>query len=193
MHLIIGLGNPGKKYYENRHNAGQLALNEIILEYKLNKITSKLPATIYKGEIANQKVLAMHPKTYMNECGSACKAVADFYKIDSHNIVVLQDDLDMALGKVRIKIVGGNGGHNGIKSIDSFIKQDYVKIKIGIGHPDKSKQAVDSYVLSDFTADEMPIIQRAFKNIVQYFECIVEGQLEKFGSIINNAGNTNGI
>lgn len=193
MHLIVGLGNPGKKYYENRHNAGQLALNEIIFEYKFNKITSKLPATVYKGEIANQKVIAMHPKLFMNECGSACKAVTDFYKIEHNNVIVLQDDLDMALGKVRIKIGGGNGGHNGIKSIDSFIKQVYVKVKIGIDHPEKGKQAVESYVLSDFTSDEMPIMQRAFKNIAKDFGYVLEGQKEKFGSIINNVGNTNGI
>ena len=178
MQLIVGLGNPGKKYFHNRHNAGQLALHEIISAYKLQKVASKLPAIVFK----NKKLIAMQPKTFMNECGASCAAVANFYKINSSNIIVLYDDLDMELGKVRVKTSGSDGGHNGIKSINSFMDNSYVKIKIGIGRG----LSVNSYVLSDFTEEEMKIMQPVFNNIAKLFDHILQGELEKFGSAINN-------
>ena len=126
MHLIVGLGNPGKKYEGTRHNIGWLVLGEIISEYKLKSDKEKFQAQVYKGTIDGEKVIAIKPLTFMNESGKAVMRFVNFYKIPTENVIVVHDDLDMEPGKVRVKTESGDGGHNGIKSINSFIKNNYM-------------------------------------------------------------------
>jgi PTH1 family peptidyl-tRNA hydrolase len=186
MHLIIGLGNFGKKYSLNIHNVGQLALDEIISKYGLDKTTSKFKASIYKGSMNNIAVIAMKPKTFMNECGSACAEVSGFYKVQPENVIVLQDDLSMELGKIRVKVSGGDGGHNGIKSINAFMQNNYVKVKIGIGYPVLGKDAVNQYVLSDFTDDERARLKPILQHLASSFTDVIARDYHKFSSVVNN-------
>jgi len=179
MHLIVGLGNPGKKYEQSRHNVGWLALDGIINEYKLSSDKDKFESQVHKGTIIGIKVLAIKPLTFMNESGKAVSKFVNFYKIEPKNVIVIHDDLDMETGKVRMKIKSGDGGHNGIKSINSFIKNEYIHIKVGIGHPEH-KDAVQEYVLSKFPSNELKLINHSNKSIANLFECVISGELDRF-------------
>jgi PTH1 family peptidyl-tRNA hydrolase len=186
MHLIIGLGNPSTKYSLNRHNAGQLALNEIIGKYELESVTSKLKGMLYRGHVNGVPVVALKPKTFMNECGSACAEVASFYKIQPENIIALQDDLSMKLGKIRVKVNGGDGGHNGIKSINAFVQNSYTKVKIGIGYPEPGEDAINQYVLSNFTNDERAQLRPTLEYLANSFPDVLARDYNKFSGAGNN-------
>jgi peptidyl-tRNA hydrolase, PTH1 family len=185
MHLVVGLGNPGKKYERTRHNVGWFALDEIIDEYKLKEDKEKFQAQVYKGTIAGEKVIVIKPLTFMNESGKAVARFVNFYKIPMKNVLVLHDDLDMEPGKVRVKSESGDGGHNGIRSINSLIKNDYIRIKIGIGHPG-DKDSVHDYVLKKFSNNDMKLIEQANKSIAKLFEYVISGDLDKFKGDVNN-------
>ena len=157
MIALIGLGNPGDKYRQNRHNVGHMVIDAIINNEK--NITSERK---HGGQISNLKLSSKNIKTfksddYMNECGYSVKAFTKFYKIRSNSIYVVHDDLDLTLGKVKIKFGGSSGGHNGLKSLDSMIGKDYFRIRIGINHPG-SKQLVNKHVLSNFKKQELIFI-----------------------------------
>jgi PTH1 family peptidyl-tRNA hydrolase len=184
MYLIIGLGNPGKKYERTKHNVGWLALDEIIHEYKLREDKEKFSSQVYKGNISGEKIIAIKPLTFMNDSGKAVGRFVSFYKIPTKNVIVLYDDLDMETGKVRVKLASGDGGHNGVKSINSFIKNDYIKIKIGVGHPG-NKDDVINYVLKNFPQEEGKIIEQANKTIAKLFEYVISGDLDKFKTNVN--------
>ena len=184
MYLVIGLGNPGKKYEYTRHNGGWLALDEIISQYKLDSGKEKFSSQMYKGTIISKKVIAIKPLVFMNDSGKAVIKFVNFYKIPTENVIVIYDDLDMKTGKVRVKIEGGDGGHNGIKSINSFIKNNYIKIKIGIDRPE-IKEDVANYVLKNFSDTEMKIIKQTNKTIAKLFEYVISGDLDKFKANVN--------
>ena len=137
MFLIVALGNPGKQYVNNRHNAGFLAIDEILnkISYQEIKKTSFL-GLLYKSS----DFIFLKPSTYMNASGESVSKVSSFYKISSENIIVIYDDLDLSFGKLKFRIGGRDAGHNGLKSINNFIKNNYKKIKIGIGRPEYKNQ-----------------------------------------------------
>jgi PTH1 family peptidyl-tRNA hydrolase len=184
MYIIVGLGNPGQKYERTRHNVGWMALDEIIAEYKLEEVKEKFESKVYKGIIAEEKVIAIKPLTFMNLSGKAVARFVSFHKVPTAKLVVLYDDLDMEPGKVRVKLEGGDGGHNGIKSINSFVAKDYLRIKIGIGHPG-TREAVNDYVLKNFSKGELEIIQQANKMVAKLFKYVISGDLDKFKSGVN--------
>ena len=158
--LIVGLGNPGEKYKYNRHNAGFLALDYLIDKFNASKISSKFKGELYKSE----DYLFLKPLTYMNLSGESVLLVKNFYKIENENIIVIHDDIDLKLGALKFKKGGSSGGHNGLKSIDSSIGNDYWRVRIGIGRPEK-KEEVINYVLSDFSENELECIKKTFENI----------------------------
>ena len=144
MTLIVGLGNPDSKYKNNRHNVGFMVIDSIIGDHNVTSINK----SSFKGELFKSKnILFLKPHTYMNLSGDSVRAVCDYYKPDK--IIVIHDDLDLPFGTLRYKIGGGNGGHNGLKSIDACIGKDYYRVRIGIGKP-KDKANVANFVLSDF-------------------------------------------
>lgn len=144
MTLIVGLGNPDSKYKNNRHNVGFMVIDSIIGDHNVTSINK----SSFKGELFKSKnILFLKPHTYMNLSGDSVRAVCDYYKPDK--IIVIHDDLDLPFGTLRYKIGGGNGGHNGLKSIDACIGKDYYRVRIGIGKP-KNKGDVANFVLSDF-------------------------------------------
>lgn len=149
MHLIVGLGNPGPEYAGNRHNIGFMAVDEIARIHNFPPFRSKFSAQIAEAVIEGQKVLLIKPQTFMNRSGDAVAQAAKFYKIGPADVSVIHDELDLAPGKVRIKTGGGNGGHNGLKSIESHLGKEFVRVRLGIGHPG-SKERVHQHVLSNF-------------------------------------------
>lgn len=156
MKIIIGLGNPGSKYENTRHNVGFLAvdyLSERLGVHIFTKTFSKFNAIITEARINGNKLLLVKPLTYMNLSGEAVKPIIDWYKIDIEDMVVVYDDLDLPLGKLRIREKGSAGGHNGMKSIIQHVGTDHFKrIRIGIDRP-KEESVVD-HVLAKFTIDE---------------------------------------
>ena len=153
MQLIVGLGNPGKKYQYTRHNIGYMAIENIISAQHNYKIKNKFNSIIYEVIIDNNKIILVKPETYMNNSGDAVYQIANFYKINSKDIFVLHDELDIPFGKIRIKIGGGNAGHNGLKSITNKIDNNYTRVRLGIGHPGK-KEMVNGHVMGNFSRPE---------------------------------------
>lgn len=156
LKLIVGLGNPGKKYALNRHNVGFMAVDYFINEFDAIKIGN------FKGELfKSSEFLFLKPSTYMNLSGESVVLVKNFYKINNENIIVIHDDLDLKLGALRFKRGGSSGGHNGLKSIDKYIGNDYYRIRIGIGRPERKEEVV-TYVLSDFLPEELECVKTTF-------------------------------
>ena len=175
MFLVVGLGNPGKEYVDTRHNVGFQYLDFIAEYYKIswhskNKFNAQI-SDIF--EIDGSKILLCKPQTYMNLSGEAVQLIANFYKIKPHNILVLHDELDIALGKLLYKFGGGTAGHNGLKSIVSKLGNDFHRIRIGIGRSDLPNQSVADFVLQDFSSLERKAVDAKInfiaQNLVRFF------------------------
>ena len=168
MKLVVGLGNPGKEYKNTRHNIGFMVLDSYLgkVEWK-----NKMEARIYTTEIDGEQVIFVKPMTYMNLSGLAVAKVVKYYKVDINDILVIQDDLDMALGTYKLKKNSSSGGHNGIKSIIAELNSEaFGRLKIGIGK--NATIPVDKYVLSSFTKKEADIIaenMEEYKRIIALF------------------------
>ena len=171
MYLICGLGNPGTKYVNTRHNIGFKLVENIINHFDFSKIKEDKIKHLFIGNINKSKIYIIKPQTLMNLSGKAVLETKNFYKINIDNIFVVHDDLDLQLGKVKMKNGGGNGGHNGISSIDEHIGENYNRIRIGIDHPGQ-KDLVSKYVLSNFTNTEKKIINNKIEKIKDNFHLI---------------------
>ena len=164
MFLICGLGNPEKQYTNTRHNIGFKLADKIVNHFDLKKIKEDKIKQLYLGEINSFKVLVLKPLTFMNLSGKAVLEIINFFKIKKNNIFVIHDDLDLKLAKIKIKTGGGNGGHNGLLSIDEYLGKNYNRIRIGIDHPGH-KDLVSNYVLNNFTDEEEKQIEQKLEKI----------------------------
>jgi PTH1 family peptidyl-tRNA hydrolase len=154
MRLIVGLGNPGSRYARNRHNVGFMAVDAIARRYGFGAFRDRFKGEIAEGTIAGERRLLLKPQTFMNASGESVLAAMSFYKIRPEDIVVAHDELDLRPGKMRVKRGGGNAGHNGLRSIDALVGNDFWRLRIGIGHPGV-KELVQPYVLQNFPAEEI--------------------------------------
>ena len=160
MYLIVGLGNPGKEYENTRHNIGFMVLDNYAQKYNITTFKEKFNGLYYENNINGEKVIFLKPQKYMNLSGEVVKKYADFFKIKIENILVISDDLDMETGKIRLKLKGSSGGHNGLKNIENHLKtQEFKRMKIGINN-NKSIDTKD-YVLGIFYGEEKDSIMRA--------------------------------
>ena len=152
MQLLVGLGNPGKEYAGNRHNIGFMAVDDIIRRHGLAAPRTKTrPHGVFtEGLIGSEKVVILKPLSYMNESGRPVAEAIRYWRIEPKDVFVFYDELDLAPGKVRVKQGGGAAGHNGIRSIDQHIGNDFWRIRLGIGHPGE-KRRVTGHVLRDFS------------------------------------------
>ena len=157
MLLIVGLGNPGETYRNNRHNIGFMAADAIAEAHDFGpprvRFRGMAREGVLKGRDGAEKTLILKPTTFMNESGNAVQEAAAFHKVPLERIVVIYDELDLAAGKVRAKRGGGNAGHNGLRSISAHVGNDYVRIRLGIGHPGE-RERVTGHVLGNFTKDD---------------------------------------
>lgn len=149
MKLFVGLGNPGSEYAGNRHNVGFMAVDAIAEAHRFGPWKRKFQGLACEGELGGERILLLKPQTYMNESGRAVGEAARFLKIALADTVVLYDEIDLAPGKLKAKTGGGNAGHNGLRSITAHLGNDYVRVRIGVGHPG-DKSLVANYVLSNF-------------------------------------------
>ncbi|RXJ83212.1 aminoacyl-tRNA hydrolase [Arcobacter cloacae] len=174
MYLIVGLGNIGEKYQFTRHNIGFMVIDEITKNLSTSNINNpNFQSTLLKSGYN----LFSKPTTYMNNSGVAIHAIKEYYKIDLENIIVIHDDLDLPFGTVKFKIGGGHGGHNGLRSLDSHIGKDYIRVRIGIGKP-KEKLDVANYVLSNFSKEEMKLLQDIIPHTIKAIESLKTEEID---------------
>lgn len=183
MFLVVGLGNPGSEYENTRHNAGFIAADAIIRRYNFSKETKKFDALVSQGIIESEKTIILKPQTYMNLSGNAVLKASSFYKINPNNIIVIHDDLDLEVGKIKIKLGGGTGGHNGLKSIDSHIGKEYIRIRIGIGKPKENIETAN-HVLNKFSKAEMTILEEIIDLISQNINILIKEDIASFSNKI---------
>ena len=186
MLLLVGLGNPSPENENNRHNIGFKIINAINKKFGLSKQKPKFKGLLTTGKIEDKKVYAIKPLTFMNNSGICIRELIEYFKIDSADVIVFHDDLDIYLGKVIVKFGGSNAGHNGIESIDKFIGKDYSRVRIGIGRPER-KSMVTEHVLDNFTDDEENSITEVTNNIVEYLPVLIDKKLNLFSSKVNQS------
>ncbi|WP_170332887.1 aminoacyl-tRNA hydrolase [Ruegeria arenilitoris] len=164
MKLFVGLGNPGSKYARNRHNIGFMAVDRIAEDHGFGPWKSKFQSEIAEGRLGREKVLLIKPQTFMNRSGQSVGEAMRFYKLDSTDVTVFHDELDLAPGKVRVKAGGGHAGHNGLRSIHEHISPAYDRVRLGIGHPGR-KELVSPYVLSDFAKADADWLDEVLRGV----------------------------
>lgn len=160
MKLIVGLGNPGARYRFSRHNFGFLVLDYLADRYNIPVKKASFKALMGDGRIGDTRIILAKPQTYMNLSGSAVQEISAYSRIDTQDIIVVHDDLDLPLGTLRLKIGGGPGGHKGLISIiNSLGTADFIRLRLGIGRPDDHRRMED-YVLEFFSPEEMPWVSQ---------------------------------
>jgi PTH1 family peptidyl-tRNA hydrolase len=186
MKLLVGLGNPGQEYALNRHNVGFMAVDAIAAAHVYPAWRKRFSGLAAEGRLGREPVMLFKPQTFMNESGRAVGEAARFYKLELGDIVVFHDELDLAPGKVRVKIGGGVAGHNGLKSLSAHIGNDYVRVRIGIGHPGR-KDRVSGYVLHDFSKADHDWLEPLLGAIAEHAPYLAEGAIDKFQSRVAHA------
>ena len=184
MLLLVGLGNPSPNSSNNRHNIGFLIIDAINEKFKLSKQKPKFKGLLTTGKINEQKVFAIKPLTFMNSSGICIKELIEYFKINVKDVFVFHDDMDIDIGKVKVKFGGDNAGHNGIDSIDKNIGKNYSRIRIGIGRPKKNSTGAD-HVLDNFSNDEKGNVEIVTKNIIESLSILINKDLDLFSSKIN--------
>ncbi|HDR3487962.1 aminoacyl-tRNA hydrolase [Bacillus pacificus] len=163
MKLIVGLGNPGREYELTRHNIGFMAIDELAKRWNISLNEQKFKGVFGAGFVNGEKVILLKPLTYMNLSGESIRPLMDYYKIDVEDFVVLYDDLDIPVGKLRLRMKGSAGGHNGVKSTISHLgTQEFQRIRMGIDRPKNGMKVVD-YVLGRFTSEEIPGVNHSIE------------------------------
>jgi len=185
MLLFVGLGNPSPDNENNRHNIGFKIIDAINQKFNLSKQKPKFKGLLTTGNIGNKKVYAIKPLTFMNNSGICIRELIEYFKIESEDVIVFHDDLDINFGKVKAKFGGSSAGHNGIESIDNFIGNDYSRVRIGIGNGN-GKTNVTDHVLKDFDEEEKIKLENITNNITDSLLILLDKKLELFSSTINN-------
>ncbi len=189
--LIVGLGNPGDKYTKTRHNIGFLVVDEFAEKNRCQINHERWDALSSRTALFGRKVYLIKPQTFMNLSGKAVARFVDFYKIPVQNLLVIQDDLDMKLGRVKLTRGGGHGGHNGIRSLIQYLgERDFFRLKIGIGRPGRDMVhpdiPVENYVLTKFSSDEVAIIAQRMSLLVEGIGVVLKGDIDGAMNLLNS-------
>lgn len=187
MHLIVGLGNPGAEYSRTRHNIGWTALDELARRYDMRIERKQGEARVGGGSLplpdgGMARVLLAKPQTYMNLSGRAVASLLHFYRIDKSKLLVVTDDLNLPLGKLRLRASGSDGGHNGLKSIEqSLSSREYSRLRIGVGAPpdeERRERGTANFVLRPFSSEELPAVEEAIARAADCIEAFVTRGVE---------------
>jgi PTH1 family peptidyl-tRNA hydrolase len=183
MRMFVGLGNPGAKYAQNRHNIGFMVLDEIARDHGFAPWRGKFQASLSEGQLGEEKVLLIKPETFMNLSGQSVGEALRFYKLSPGDVTVFHDELDLAPGKVRVKMGGGHAGHNGLRSLHQHIGPDYQRVRLGIGHPGH-KDRVSCYVLSDFAKAEAGWLEDVLRGCADGAAALAQGDAARFSNAV---------
>ena len=192
LKLLVGLGNPGAEYHKTRHNVGFMVLEEIAKKNNcIFRESKKLFGTTCTYGTGLEKTRLLMPKTYMNESGKSVRSARDWFNVENHQLIVLVDDMDLPLGKIRVRSKGSSGGHNGLKSIINHLgTSEFKRLKIGIGPPSEEqkerKSKTVSHVLGRFSKEEFLIINFIIKEIINCIESIKSNNWEKITTRLNS-------
>lgn len=184
MKIIVGLGNPGSEYSATRHNVGFMAVDELARRWGISSWKKRNQALVAEYR-AEEPVVLIKPQTYMNLSGVAVGELARWYKVPPEDIIVIFDDMDLAIGRLRLRTKGGSGGHRGIESLLTHLAKDsFARVRIGIDRPPTNWQVVD-YVLSQFTPEEQPLLKEAILRAGEAAECIIKQGMIKAMNVYN--------
>ena len=187
MFLIVGLGNPEKKYEKTRHNIGFDAVISYAKKHSVELNKNKFKAFYGEGNVKGEKIYIALPQTYMNLSGDSVSEFASFYKIPAENIIVIHDDISLEPGRLRIRAKGSAGGHNGLKSIISRIgSENFPRLKIGVGAPKHEDYNLADFVLGKFTDDEIKILRPVVENVCDAIDCIITQGIDRAMNKYNN-------
>ena len=192
MLLFVGLGNPGPRFADNRHNIGFMVVQAIARGHGIAPWRKRFLGVAVEGTIAREKLLLLLPGTFMNDSGRAVQNAASFYNLAAGEIVVFHDEVDLPRTKVRVKVGGSDAGHNGLRSITAHLGNDYKRVRIGIGKPDV-KELVPRHVLGDFTKDEWPWVQALCEVIAEEAGLLVQGKDSNFQNKVHLAMEAKGF
>lgn len=186
-YLVVGLGNPDKKYRNTRHNTGFIAVDCMAKQLGVEIGKKKFDSLTAETVIAGEKVLLMKPQTYMNLSGVAVEKAASFYKIPPENVIIIFDDISLPVGKLRIRRKGTHGGHNGIRSIIDYLQsENFPRIKAGIGERPNPNYDLADWVLSTFKEDELKGIEEVASHCLDIVKLIIEGKIGQAMSKYNS-------
>ncbi|MBT3808287.1 MAG: aminoacyl-tRNA hydrolase [Rhodospirillaceae bacterium] len=182
MRLVVGLGNPGPKHRNNRHNIGFMAADEIVRRHGLSAPRAKFQGDVSEGQIGGERVIVLKPATFMNESGRAVGDAVRFYKLAPADVIVIYDEIDLVAAKLKVKQGGGNAGHNGLRSIDAHLgDKNYWRVRLGVGHPGDKAQ-VKNYVLGDFARADQDWLTRELDAVAIELPALFEGRASDFMS-----------
>jgi len=183
MLLFVGLGNPGAKYAQNRHNIGFMAVDAIAADHGFGPWRAKFQGHVSEGVLAGEKIVLLKPGTFMNLSGQSVGEAVRFYKLGTSEVTVFHDELDLAPGKLRVKQGGGHAGHNGLRSIQSHLGAEYGRVRLGIGHPGH-KDRVSHYVLQDFAKADGAWLDDMLRGIADGAPWLAEGKPDRFQNAV---------
>ena len=189
MKLLVGLGNPGPRFVNNRHNIGFMILDQIVRHYGFGSWKRRFQSHLSQGIVDNIKVFGLLPHTYMNRSGQAVQSAVRFFKLDPTQVIVFHDDIALLPTQCKIKQGGGSAGHNGLRSIDSYLGQNYWRVRIGIGHPGH-KIKVPDYVLHDFAQSDNVWLNSLIQTCVTALPLLLTDQIDQFTNAFNDLNRT---
>jgi PTH1 family peptidyl-tRNA hydrolase len=192
MRLVVGLGNPGARYAGNRHNIGFMVVDRVARRHGIDPWRRRFHGVAAEGPLGAGRALLLLPGTFMNESGLAVAEAARFYKLGADDVIVVHDELDLAPGKLRVKVGGGSAGHNGLRSITAHIGNEYKRVRVGVGHPG-DKDLVLNYVLNDFAKSERPWVDALCDAIADNAELLVKGADATFQNKVHLAMQAKGF
>jgi PTH1 family peptidyl-tRNA hydrolase len=179
MKLFVGLGNPGEGHARNRHNVGFMAVDRIAARHGFPAWRKRFQGLVCEGDLGGVRCLLLKPQTYMNESGRSVGEAARFLKIPVADVIAIYDEIDLAPGRLKTKTGGGNAGHNGLRSISAHLENDYVRVRIGVGHPG-AKDAVVHYVLNDFAKSERAWVEAMLEALAEAAPLLAKGDQSRF-------------
>ena len=179
MKLFVGLGNPGARYAGHRHNVGYMVVDRIAADHGFGGWRSKFQGQVSDGRLGSDKIMLLKPETFMNNSGQAVGEAQRFHKLATEDVVVFHDEIDLAPGKMRMKRGGGNAGHNGLRSIDAHVGNNYQRVRIGVGHPGR-RDAVHSHVLRDFSKADQAWLEELLAGISGGAPFLAGGDVDRF-------------
>jgi len=184
MRLVVGLGNPGRRYAQTRHNVGFMVIENLAHRWSIPADGKQLGSLVGAGRIANEKAMIARPQSFMNRSGQPVHSLMGYFKLSSNDVVVVHDDLDLPFGRVQIKRGGGHGGHNGLRDINKHVGSDYIRVRMGVGRPPDGWETAD-YVLGKWNKSEQGEIDHIVDRGSDAVESLLRDGLEAAMNVFN--------